>query len=197
MVVLDVDVYDMHRFIELAAAVKQIWLFGLEVGSKETGVALTITNSIVTPLLTSDNDVGNLFTFLPPFRCQFDLPVPVKHLQQTTGRVSKRGECTTRKRVCFGRVQSCILGIQLLVNVVVGRAKGVDIWLVYRRTGQPYGRSSTCRDHSIAGLAVTSLVTVKLDWKQQHTIERYDPPLTDSATNPQQLNNVVSKMRCT
>ena len=47
----------------------------------------TVANGIVTPLLTSDNDVGNLFTLLPSFRRKFDLPIPIKHLQQATGRV--------------------------------------------------------------------------------------------------------------
>lgn len=81
MVILDVDIYDMHRFIELPAAIKQIWSVGLEVTSQVKGSALTIADGIIAPLLTGDNDVSDLLALLPSFRCQFDLPIPIKHLQ--------------------------------------------------------------------------------------------------------------------
>ena len=81
VVILNVDVYDMHRSIELAAAVEQIWSVGLRASSQVKGFALTIANSIITSLLTSDDDIGDLFTLLPSFRCQFHFPIPIEHLQ--------------------------------------------------------------------------------------------------------------------
>lgn len=50
-------------------------------------VKRTVANSVVTSLLTSNNNIGDLLTFLPPFGRQFDLPVPVKHLKQTASGV--------------------------------------------------------------------------------------------------------------
>jgi hypothetical protein len=92
VVILDVDINDVHRSVELAAAIKQVLLAWLEFTSRVKDLPLTIANSIVTSLLTSDNDISDLLTLLPSFRCQFNLPVPIKHLQQATGRVSKAGE---------------------------------------------------------------------------------------------------------
>jgi len=83
VVILDIDVYDMYRFIELAAAVEQIWSVGLGVTSYISSQGfhtLTIADGIITSLLTSDNDISDLLTLLPSFRCQFDLPIPIKHL---------------------------------------------------------------------------------------------------------------------
>lgn len=56
---------------------------------KSRGFTLTVANGIVTSFLTSNDDISNLFALLPSFRCQLDLPIPIEHLQQATGRVSK------------------------------------------------------------------------------------------------------------
>lgn len=69
MIILDVDVDDMHRSVEFTAAIQQIWLVLLELTSLVEGLELTITDSIVTPLLASDNDICDLFTLLPSFGC--------------------------------------------------------------------------------------------------------------------------------
>ena len=69
MVILNVDVYDVYRLVELAAAVKQIWEAMLEVIFQIKDSTLTIANSIVATFLTSDNDISNLLALLPSFRC--------------------------------------------------------------------------------------------------------------------------------
>lgn len=91
VVILDVDVDYMHRSIELAAAIEQVLSVRLGLISRAEGSTLTIANSIITPLLTSNNDISDLLALLPSFRCKFDLPIAVEHLQQTASRVSKAG----------------------------------------------------------------------------------------------------------
>ena len=89
MIVLDVNVNDVHRPIELAAAIEQILSGWLASPSRVKGLVLTVANSIITPLLAGDNNIRDLLTLLPSFGCQFNIPVPIEHLQQTAGRVSK------------------------------------------------------------------------------------------------------------
>jgi len=89
VVILNVDVYYVYRLVELAAPVKQIWSAMLEVTPQVKGFTLTIANSIVTSFLASDDDISNLLALLPSFRRQLDLPIPIEHLEQATGRVSK------------------------------------------------------------------------------------------------------------
>ena len=91
MVIFDVDINDMHRFVELAAPIKQILSVWSELIPQVKDLKPTIANGIVAPLFTSNDDISDLLTFLPSFGCQFYLPVSIKHLQQATSRISKAG----------------------------------------------------------------------------------------------------------
>jgi hypothetical protein len=155
VVILDIDVDDMHQPVERRVAVGKICSYQHQEEALRNGERHTVQHSIPTALLTRDNDVDDAlldtvsdastdssirlqagdanFPVLPALGTGLDVAVAVEHVQQTVG-----------------GVEALIFRFQLLEHLIVGGAvKAVDVGFVDAGTGQPHRATRAKRDYGV------------------------------------------------
>lgn len=132
VIISDFYIDDVHGTIELAIPGEEI-----------------LTNGIEAALFAGNDNVCNVAALLKAFWCRLYTTIPIKHRQQTIGRVTggKQGwEWTSEGVQAFmafkNPSQPRILLRKVLIDGVKRRSKRVDVWPICCWAGQP--DSATC-----------------------------------------------------